>query len=162
MSATMTQEVWKAKAVELFGNDPLTWRFVCPSCGHVAAVSAWLAAGAPENTVAFSCVGRWLPGTQDDRTFRKEGGPCTYAGGGLFRLNPVHVIDPDGKVHDVFAFDATATEAATVPVPPLAQKRRPSRFFGGEDVCAKGCPHFQSSHGPDGCLKCDCLWQSGR
>lgn len=108
MSDTLrwTKAEWQARAVELFGDDPLAWRFVCPSCGYVAAVSAWRDAGAPENTVAFSCVGRWIPGTSGEATFRKEGGPCTYAGGGLFRINPVCVVDPDGKEHQVFAFAA--------------------------------------------------------
>lgn len=101
-----TRGEWQAKAIELFGKDPLTWRFVCPSCGHIAPVSAWRDAGAPENTVAFSCVGRWIEGTSDKKTFNQKGGPCTYAGGGLFRLNPVKVTDPDGKVHTMFDFAA--------------------------------------------------------
>jgi hypothetical protein len=106
MSLRMTQAAWKAQAESLFGPDALTWRFVCPSCKHVTAVAAWRDAGAPENAVAFSCVGRWMDDgeTRDKRTFRAEGGPCTYAGGGLFRINPVTVVMPNGAEHDVFAF----------------------------------------------------------
>jgi hypothetical protein len=100
---TMTLEAWQAKARALFGADELAWKFECPSCGHVATAADWKAAGAPEGAVAFSCVGRWLD-ADDKKTFRKEGGPCQYAGGGLFKLNPVTVIAPDGKEHMMFAF----------------------------------------------------------
>jgi hypothetical protein len=101
-------EAWRAKGRELFGEDPMKWRFVCPSCKHVASVQDWKDAGAPGNAAAFSCVGRWKGG-DDKKTFRGEGGPCFYAGGGLFAINPVTVIDPDGKRHQVFAFDEPAT-----------------------------------------------------
>lgn len=99
----MTHEEWKAKAVELFGADKMKWRFVCPSCGHVTSVQDWKDAGATEGAVAFSCVGRWT-NASDKSTFRGEGGPCMYAGGGLFRLNPVTVTFPDNTTHEVFAF----------------------------------------------------------
>ena len=95
----MTQEQWRAEAVELFGPDPMDWKFVCPSCGHVASVRDWKDAGATEGEAAFSCVGRHL-NADDKNTFQKKGGPCQYAGGGLFKLNPVKV---DGH-ENVFAF----------------------------------------------------------
>ncbi len=97
---------WALKALRRFGADPLAWRFVCPSCGHVASVADWRAAGAPEGAVAFSCVGRWTGG-DDEQTFQGKGGPCTYAGGGLIGLNPVRVIAPDGTPRDIFAFVET-------------------------------------------------------
>lgn len=53
----------------------------------------WQEAGAPENAVAFSCVGRW----RDDVD-------CDYAGGGLFKLNPVVVTQEDGSTTQAFAF----------------------------------------------------------
>ncbi|MBA9071867.1 hypothetical protein FHR71_005660, partial [Methylobacterium sp. RAS18] len=31
-------------------------------------------------------------------------GPCNYAGGGLFKLNPVIVTGPDGSEHAMFDF----------------------------------------------------------
>jgi hypothetical protein len=92
-------EEWRAEAAQLFGDDPLEWRFVCPSCGHIAAVKDWKEAGAPVEAAAFSCVGRWLP--KAERAFQKNGGPCDYAGGGLFRLNPVKI---DGVDIGAFAF----------------------------------------------------------
>lgn len=51
-------EAWRDAAVALFGENPMQWRFVCPSCGHVASVQDWKDAGATEGEVAFSCVGR--------------------------------------------------------------------------------------------------------
>lgn len=101
-----TPEEWEAEAVRRFGENELEWRFVCPSCGLVAKVDEWRLAGAPIQGAARSCVGRWL-GADGSKTFRKAGGPCNYAGGGLFGLNPVTVHFPDGSRQHVFAFAAT-------------------------------------------------------
>lgn len=93
---------WRAKACELFGSDQMLWRFICPVCSHIAKVADWQVAGAPEGMVAFSCVGRLYPDSK--QSFEKSGtGPCTYAGGGLFKLNPVTIMD-DGKPCTVFQF----------------------------------------------------------
>lgn len=86
----------------------MKWAFVCPSCGHVQTVADYKAAGAPEGGVAFSCIGRYTGATQELGT--KQGGPCNYAGGGLFRLNPVGVIFEDTK-RDVFEFAKPKDEA---------------------------------------------------
>lgn len=99
---TITRDEWVAEGTRRFGPDMMKWKFVCPSCKHVAAASDWRDAKAPENTVAFSCVGRWS-GANVDAFTHKKGGPCNYAGGGLFRINPT-CVDHDGVVHDVFAF----------------------------------------------------------
>ena len=105
-----TLAAWRAKAVELFGEDNMKWKFVCPICGHVASVQDWKDAGAPMQSAAFSCVGRWAgvnPATAkgDIGPNGIEGkGPCNYAGGGLFKLNPVIVVDPDGVEMKAFAF----------------------------------------------------------
>lgn len=101
-SNTFTYEGWIAKGRELFGTDTTRWRFVCPACGHVASVRDWKDAGAPETAVGFSCVGRWLANARD--AFVKGTGPCNYAGGGLFRLNPVSITMPNGSVEHAFAF----------------------------------------------------------
>ena len=88
----MTQQEWIAEGRRRFGDDQLKWKFVCPTCKHVAAVEDWNKAGAPKGAVAFSCVGRWMDTARD--AFAKTGkGPCNYAGGGLFMLNPVNVDD---------------------------------------------------------------------
>lgn len=79
--------------------DPNEWRFVCPVCKHEASVSEYRAAGAPDSAIAFSCIGRWADGVG-----------CDYAGGGLFRLNPVHI---DGSEDRMFDFGAPARSGGT-------------------------------------------------
>jgi hypothetical protein len=103
---TMTLDEWRTEGKHRFGSDPMQWRFVCPSCGHVASVEDWKNAGAPETAVAFSCIGRWLPNPQS--IFEKPG-PCNYAGGGLFGLNPVRI---EGRPSAVFSFAESKTELA--------------------------------------------------
>lgn len=107
----ITHDAWWAEAVRRFGDDLMRWRFVCPSCGHVASVADWKAAGASAGEIAFSCVGR-RTGAGDSNTFKRAGGPCNYAGGGLFELNPARVIYKDGHERRVFAF-AEPSERAT-------------------------------------------------
>lgn len=105
---TMTYNEWAAEGERRFGPRRRNWRFVCPSCGHVATAADWQASGAPEGAIAFSCVGRWA-GTDDSAleraTFRRAGGPCDYAGGGLIGLNPIRIVNPAGELmSDRFAF----------------------------------------------------------
>lgn len=85
---TITLEQYMADAEEKFGPDKMNWKFVCPSCGNVASVAAYKAAGAPEGAVGFSCVGRWTGATKN---IGEKPGPCNYSGGGLFGLNPVTI-----------------------------------------------------------------------
>jgi hypothetical protein len=100
---TMTHAEWTAEARRRFGDNSNKWRFVCPVCKHEASVEDWRNADAPDPAIAFSCIGRWLGKSRD--AFQSTGkGPCNYAGGGLFKLNPVVV---DG--FPVFDF-APATE----------------------------------------------------
>lgn len=100
---TLTHDEWMTEAKRRFGDDAMQWRFVCPSCGHIASVKDWKDAGATEGEVAFSCIGRRLK-ADDAKTFGKKGGPCNYAGGGLFRLNPVLVQFGDGEPRQTFEF----------------------------------------------------------
>ena len=111
---TLSLAAWRAEAVERFGANPLEWAFVCPACGYVAKAADWLACGASEGQVAFSCVGRYDPGGARDAFAGAGagGGPCTYAGGGLIGLNPVRVLMDDGKERPTFEFaDATLAGA---------------------------------------------------
>lgn len=96
----MTEAEWNAKGEALFGADRMKWKFVCPSCGYTATPADWKDAGATEGEVAFSCVGRHMEESGD---FGKKPGPCNYAGGGLFKLNPVHITAGD-QVHQMFDF----------------------------------------------------------
>ncbi len=129
---TYTHEEWLQRAEQLFGADAHAWRFVCPVCKHVAAAADWKAAGAPQGAVAFSCVGRWLP-TARSAFDGKGPGPCNYTGGGLFALNPVTVVFPDGATHSVFDF-APATSAAAVP--PAELGRAMADFDAARDALA--------------------------
>lgn len=95
--ASMTHAEWMAEGTRLYGSDQMAWRFVCPSCGTVATAHDWKRVGAPVEAVAFSCIGRWMP--KPASLLAKGKGPCDYAGGGLFRLNPVTV---EGSA--IFAF----------------------------------------------------------
>lgn len=102
-SRKITLEQWRSEALARFGADEMNWRFVCPVCGHIAAMSDWKAVGATSAHAAFSCVGRWIDGSR--QAFGGKGpGPCDYAGGGLFGLNPVQVECLDGSVVAVFEF----------------------------------------------------------
>lgn len=109
---TLTHAQWTQEAVRRYGPDPRAWKFRCPSCGHAASVAEWEAARVPENT-AFSCIGRTMPeAVTKGRAFGKSGGPCNYAGGGLFKLNPIQVEFAGGKQEKYFDF---ADEPLQVP-----------------------------------------------
>lgn len=99
-----SKEAWEAEARRLFGDDWMEWKFVCPSCGHVAAVKDWKAVGASAAQVAFSCVGRYMAKAAE---MCEKPGPCNYAGGGLIRLNPVQI-----EGHKDTYFDFARTEPA--------------------------------------------------
>jgi len=81
---------WKARAVELFGDDPAKWRFVCPACGHVQCIQDFLDLGLDVETaygeVYFSCIGR--------RT-GKDGPGCDWTLGGLMSIHKVEVNLPE-------------------------------------------------------------------
>jgi hypothetical protein len=87
----MTREQWIAAGKSRYGADRMQWRFRCPSCGHIATPQDYRAAGAPQTAVGFSCVGRWSGAASE--AFSDASGPCNYAGGGLFRINPLLVTD---------------------------------------------------------------------
>lgn len=102
----LTHAEWTAEGRQRFGKT-MDWRFVCPVCRHAASAADYRAAGAPWGAIGFSCVGRWCEGSRD--AFTGSGpGPCNYAGGGLFGLNPVVVVYEDGKEHRVFEFAEVA------------------------------------------------------
>ena len=89
-SIKMTKEQFELEAKKRFGDNPMNWKFKCPSCGYVASVKDYKDAGASSKTVAFSCIGRYLPGKCQE-AFTGGPGPCNYAGGGLIGINPVEI-----------------------------------------------------------------------
>lgn len=77
--------------------------FRCPICGFVATVQDYWAAKAPEGMIGYSCIGR-LIGAKRNAFGGKGDGPCDYAGGGLFRMNPIHLLKK-GKIEtEIFDF----------------------------------------------------------
>lgn len=97
-----TTKDWSDEGVRLFGKDKMNWKFACPICNSVMSVRDYKDAGAPENAVGFSCIGRYMNKRRD--AFTDDGpGPCNYAGGGLFKLNPVLIGDSPGSLLFNFA-----------------------------------------------------------
>lgn len=100
---------WRAEAEQLFGKNELDWRFRCPVCSYEYSIRELMKAGGRLGHAGFSCIGRFKKGARS--AFEEEGpGPCTYAGGGPIRLNPVLVKRGD-EIHQLFEFGAPpATE----------------------------------------------------
>lgn len=99
---SVTLAEFTAEGERLFGPDQMKWRWRCPICKHVATTADYKAAGAPEAAVGFACIGRYVG---PKRTMNEPGepGPCDYTGGGLFKLNPVHISDHPGYSFFEFA-----------------------------------------------------------
>lgn len=147
----ITFSEWQAEGAARFGSDRAAWAFVCPSCGHSQTVAELRGAGVPESAFGFSCIGRWLPKASDALSGRS--GPCTYAGGGLFRLNPVTVLTPDGKTHQVFEWAeptpvATAPALSPTPALSLTQPWAWAILHGGNRVENRDWRHGCARRGP--------------
>lgn len=108
MAEPMAFEAWIEEGIRRFGEDRRDWRFVCPACGFVQSYWNFHDAGLHHDQIdrklAYSCVGRVVG--HHDTPMGTKPGPCNYSGGGLFRLNPVAVLDDQGQVHHLFAFAA--------------------------------------------------------
>lgn len=106
----MTVEEWKARGAELFGDDPMLWKFACSMCKNVASVQDFKDAGAKSpDQAAKMCIGRLgmtddnLKGSMPKR--RTDGPGCDWAAFGLLGSVNGHLLQyPDGKVTDVFRF----------------------------------------------------------
>lgn len=91
---TLTREEWIAEGTRLFGDDWLTWKFVCPVCGHVAAANdfrEYRDKGTTPNSAYQSCIGRFITGSPaafGTPCVKPGHGPCNYAAFGLLRLAP--------------------------------------------------------------------------
>lgn len=103
---TKTKAEWEAEGKELFGEDMLQWEFVCPSCKNVQKPEdfrKYKDRGATPNTAMFNCIGRYDGHGDNDMCAGKQ--PCNYTSGGLLMINPVCVIDEEGKKHYIFDFN---------------------------------------------------------
>jgi hypothetical protein len=54
---TYTQDELMAEAKARFGDDPLGFAFICPSCGDIATIREFLEAGDPD-MAGQGCIGR--------------------------------------------------------------------------------------------------------
>lgn len=107
----VTEAEWNEEGERLFGPDRFKWRFQCPVCGNVATPDdfrPYKSKGAHPNSATCECIGRYQAGV---RAFAQDGveagngqsRPCDYAGYGLFRLSPVHIVRAELVSH-CFAF----------------------------------------------------------
>jgi predicted RNA-binding Zn-ribbon protein involved in translation (DUF1610 family) len=106
---TMTRHVahadWVKQAEAKFGLNAHDWAFKCPSCGHVATVRQYKAAGASEGQVGFNCIGRHTGGKDVVKIFESDKGQgCNYTQGGLFTLARTLIDMPNGREIPVFEF----------------------------------------------------------
>jgi hypothetical protein len=92
---------WIKKAKDLYGENSDNWEFVCPVCKIKTKAKEWREAK-QEGMLAFSCIGRAVGAKIN--AFEEGKGPCNYAGGGLFALNPIKIVKDDGSSMNVFDF----------------------------------------------------------
>jgi hypothetical protein len=108
VSAPISAGEWRAEGHRRFGPHLNNWRFICPSCGHEAAVYDWKKAGAPEGAIAYSCVGNFIfeEELQSARSrSNSDTGPCNWTGGGPVRVvTPDEARDLDPKTPDVMEY----------------------------------------------------------
>ncbi|PNG19740.1 VVA0879 family protein [Streptomyces cahuitamycinicus] len=109
----LTQAELVAEATERFGEDPLKWAFLCPSCGDIADgadFSEALAAhprkhrtGADviaSDVVGQECIGRTLGALEKGRG-KYIGRGCDWAAYGLFG-GPWTIALPEGRSMHAF------------------------------------------------------------
>jgi hypothetical protein len=102
---TMTKQDWIDKGIELFGPDPMNWKFVCPVCGNVqspADFQQYKEKGATPESATNECIGRYAGAKSTHLTGKAQ--PCDYAGYGFFKLSPIRVVDETGQEVHSFGF----------------------------------------------------------
>lgn len=109
---TLTQDELLALLVDRFGDDPMGWAFVCPSCGDVATGQDFrdALANSPRtyrdgrevkasDLLGQECVGRTLGALSKTPPIDLRG--CDWAAYGLFG-GPLAITTPDGKTIRAF------------------------------------------------------------
>lgn len=86
----LTQAELGDLARSLFGDDVMTYAFKCPSCGDVATIADFVAAGAGE-AAGQECIGRVLGATKKPKPTNTRG--CDWAAYGLFK-GPWEIVLP--------------------------------------------------------------------
>jgi hypothetical protein len=110
----LTQAELLAEARARFGDDPLKWAFICPSCGDIANGEDFSTAltehprkrkdGEPviaSDVVGQECIGRTL-GALDKSDDEYTGRGCTWTAYGLF-CGPWEIALPNGRTAHGFA-----------------------------------------------------------
>jgi hypothetical protein len=106
-TALIKYEDWQQEMSKRYGERD-NFEFVCPICKYPQTVKQCEEAGARPGEIGFSCVGRHIEGSRrafGDKKNNKKTGPCDYAGGGLFAMNPVTIVFAEGG--DVRIFDVS-------------------------------------------------------
>ena len=102
---TILFEDWVKAAKQLYGDDAKKWKFKCANCGHVQCAEDFKKLGMTSEEISgvvhFSCIGRWMKGTQGTLGNKKQ--PCDYTLGGLLPLNTIQV-KRDDDIFKVFEF----------------------------------------------------------
>jgi hypothetical protein len=110
----LTQAELLAEARTRFGDDPLKWAFICPSCGDIANGTDFSQALAERprtnragetviasDVVGQECIGRTL-GALEKSDDEYTGRGCTWTAYGLFS-GPWDIALPNGRVAHGFA-----------------------------------------------------------
>lgn len=103
-TARINYDEWKSEMIKRYGERE-NFEFVCPVCKFPQTVKQCEEAGAGRGEIGFSCIGRHVDGSRKafgNKNNNKNKGPCDYAGGGLFALNPVTVVYKEGDEVSVF------------------------------------------------------------
>ena len=99
---TIAREDWQEEARKRYDVFEAV-KFRCPMCGYAATVADYKAAKAADGMIGFSCIGR-LIGAKRNAFGGKGEGPCDYAGGGLFKVNPIHLTEDGQPYTEIFDF----------------------------------------------------------
>lgn len=105
MKKTLSYEEWESEGIKRYGKDKRAWKFKCPSCGFIQTFNDFLKyinKDKAQGLIGFSCIGRVTEDSKGEYLKNKKQ-PCNYAGGGLFRLNPI-IITKEGTEQTYFDF----------------------------------------------------------
>ena len=115
----LTQQQLATEATQTFGEDPMKWAFLCPSCGDIATGQDFKDAlaeyprenrdGSPvmaSDRLGRECIGRTLGVLRKDAEYTGRG--CDWAAYGLFG-GPWTVELPNGKTMHCFPLAAPET-----------------------------------------------------
>lgn len=91
----MSEADWRQVGKDLYGDDVMSWEFICPSCGIVLSYNKFLDRRAEITGQGWEptteCIGRYLPDVG-----------CDWAAFGLFS-GPRELVNEDGS-HRSYVF----------------------------------------------------------